>query len=179
MLKRKADSFSIAGENTMIFNLQFQESVYFTPWHIRKNIFVPADVWTSPTSTTTHTFSCTQRVSDLSEVITGFEMVFVSILTHNTLIMSNVLTSYDQEHHHLLFRCLNDLLAESLQTVIRLKHRWLVCCGNDLRTDFILFSQRETVCLWDGFFMGNAAKDLSHSGWIYASKLSFQCCLNY
>lgn len=70
-----------------------------------------------------HTFSCTQRVSDLSEVITGFEMVFVSILTHNALIMSNVLTSYDQEHHHLLFRCLNDLLAESLQTVIRLKHR--------------------------------------------------------
>lgn len=76
MLKRKADSFSVAGENTMIFNLQFQESVYFTPWHIRKNIFVPADVWTSPTSTTTHTFSCTQRVSDLSELITGFEMVF-------------------------------------------------------------------------------------------------------
>lgn len=54
MLKRKADSFSVAGENTKIFNLQFQESVYFTPWHIRKNIFVPADVWTSPTSTTTH-----------------------------------------------------------------------------------------------------------------------------
>lgn len=54
MLKRKADSFSVAGENTKIFNLQFQESVYFTLWHIRKNIFVPADVWTSPTSTTTH-----------------------------------------------------------------------------------------------------------------------------